>query len=77
MAGDPRDLVDGVGARGEVDEVIVTKSATHARTLRPDVFVVPFPSNRWQYAMLALASREAQAVARLSHRPVERDALRR
>lgn len=27
-----------------------------ARQLRPDLYVVPFPSNRWQYSLLAAAS---------------------
>src|SRR4051812_31704170 len=48
----------------EVDEVIVTGSGTRGlvRTLwamrrrRADYLVVPFPSNRWQYRLLALAS---------------------
>ncbi|HEV8607940.1 MAG TPA: glycosyltransferase family 9 protein [Tepidisphaeraceae bacterium] len=26
------------------------------RTLRPHLFIAPFPSNRWQYSMLAMAS---------------------
>lgn len=29
---------------------------------RPDVVIVPFPSNRWQYMMLALASRARQRI---------------
>src|SRR5688572_5161591 len=48
----------------EVDEVRVTgkggKGLLHnvscARDERADVYLVPFPSNRWQYAMLALTS---------------------
>src|SRR3954470_17239524 len=48
----------------EVDEVIVTGAGARGllRTLwamrrrRADYFVVPFPSNRWQYRLLALAS---------------------
>ncbi|HEV2295391.1 MAG TPA: glycosyltransferase family 9 protein [Tepidisphaeraceae bacterium] len=45
----------------EVDEVLVTgagwkghwRSVIWSRQRRPDVYVVPFPSNRWQYSMLA------------------------
>ena len=48
----------------EVEEVIVTgKGATGvlrmimaSRRRKPGVFVVPFPSNRWQYSLLAAAS---------------------
>ncbi|HYO07955.1 MAG TPA: glycosyltransferase family 9 protein [Tepidisphaeraceae bacterium] len=48
----------------EVDEVIVTgkgakglwRMVRASRRRRADVFLVPFPSNRWQYALLALLS---------------------
>lgn len=48
----------------EVDETIVTGKGLKgvvgmicaSRARRPDVYLVPFPSNRWQYAMLALTS---------------------
>ena len=48
----------------EVEEVIVTgKGAKGAlrmimasRRRKPDAYVVPFPSNRWQYSLLAAAS---------------------
>lgn len=48
----------------EVDEVIVTGKGLQgvrnmiraARTREPDVYLVPFPSNRWQYSLLAAAS---------------------
>lgn len=48
----------------EVDEVIVTgkgvkglaRMVMTSRRHRPDVYLVPFPSNRWQYAMLAATS---------------------
>ena len=48
----------------EVDEVLVTgggskghwRSVSWARARRADVYLVPFPSNRWQYSMLAAAS---------------------
>ncbi len=48
----------------EVDEVIITgkgargilANVREARCRKPDVYLVPFPSNRWQYSMLALAS---------------------
>lgn len=48
----------------ETDEVIVTgggaknlfKQIRLTRKLRPDAYVIPFPSNRWEYALLALTS---------------------
>jgi ADP-heptose:LPS heptosyltransferase len=48
----------------EVDEVLVTgkgwrgqwRSVTWARARKPDYYIVPFPSNRWQYSMLAATS---------------------
>src|SRR3954470_19607272 len=48
----------------EVDEVLVTgkglkglmRSVLWARRARGDVYLVPFPSNRWQYSLLALFS---------------------
>src|SRR5688572_5785800 len=48
----------------EVDEVLVTGSGWRgqwwnikwARERRPDYYIVPFPSNRWQYSMLAATS---------------------
>jgi ADP-heptose:LPS heptosyltransferase len=48
----------------EVEEVIVTGKGVRgvlrmiaaARQRTPDVFIVPFPSNRWQYSLLAAAS---------------------
>lgn len=48
----------------EVDEVVVTGSGWRghwrgvkwARRLLADYYVVPFPSNRWQYSMLAATS---------------------
>src|SRR5439155_22805733 len=48
----------------EVDEVIVTGKGANgimrmvfsSRRLRPDLYLVPFPSNRWQYSLLAAAS---------------------
>ena len=48
----------------EVDEVIVTGKGARgarnmiaaARTREPDVYLVPFPSNRWQYSLLAATS---------------------
>ena len=48
----------------EVDEVLVTakgwqgqwRNVTWARARRSDFYVVPFPSNRWQYSMLAATS---------------------
>jgi ADP-heptose:LPS heptosyltransferase len=33
-----------------------------ARSVRPDLYVVPFPSNRWQYALLAAASGAGRVV---------------
>src|SRR5205823_624635 len=35
---------------------------SRARALRADVYLVPFPSNRWQYSMLALTSGAAKKV---------------
>ena len=43
-------IVTGKGARG------VLKMIRAARQRSPDVFIVPFPSNRWQYSLLAAAS---------------------
>jgi ADP-heptose:LPS heptosyltransferase len=48
----------------EVDEVVVTgggmkgnaASVAAARARRADVYLVPFPSNRWQYSLLAFTS---------------------
>jgi ADP-heptose:LPS heptosyltransferase len=48
----------------EVNEVFVTgkgfkglwRNIELSRTPRPEIYLVPFPSNRWQYTMLALAS---------------------
>src|SRR4051794_12867146 len=48
----------------EVDEVRImgkgtagmARSMLDAQELRGDVCLIPFPSNRWQYMMLALAS---------------------
>jgi ADP-heptose:LPS heptosyltransferase len=48
----------------EVEEVIVTGKGVRgvlnmigaARRRSPDVFIVPFPSNRWQYSLLAATS---------------------
>jgi ADP-heptose:LPS heptosyltransferase len=48
----------------EVDEVIVTgkgakglwRGISWTRSKHADVYLIPFPSNRWQYSMLALVS---------------------
>jgi ADP-heptose:LPS heptosyltransferase len=48
----------------EVDEVVITgkgargiwKNVSESRRRKPDVYLVPFPSNRWQYALLTLTS---------------------
>ena len=48
----------------EVDEVLVTgkglkgliRNLLWSRRAKADVYLVPFPSNRWQYSMLALVS---------------------
>ena len=48
----------------EVDEVLVTgagllgnvRSIIWSRGRHPDVYLVPFPSNRWQYSLLAFFS---------------------
>jgi ADP-heptose:LPS heptosyltransferase len=49
---------------GQVDQVLVSgpgvsgisRAVRMIRDQQPDVFLVPFPSNRWQYNMLALGS---------------------
>lgn len=43
-------LITGNGVRGLLRKVIST------RTRKPDVYLVPFPSNRWQYNLLAALS---------------------
>jgi ADP-heptose:LPS heptosyltransferase len=43
-------LVSGKGARGQLRAVRWT------RIRKPDLYLVPFPSNRWQYSLLAQAS---------------------
>ena len=48
----------------EVEEVLITgkglrgiwRNIRGSRSRRPDVYLVPFPSNRWQYSFLALTS---------------------
>lgn len=48
----------------EVDEVVITgkglkgllKLVNESRRRCPDVYLVPFPSNRWEYSLLALTS---------------------
>jgi ADP-heptose:LPS heptosyltransferase len=48
----------------EVDQVVITgkgvkgiwRNIVHARRGGCDLYLVPFPSNRWQYSLLALAS---------------------
>jgi ADP-heptose:LPS heptosyltransferase len=50
--------------QSEVDEVLVTgkgvkgiwRNVAWSRRRKPDVYLVPFPSNRWQYSMLAAMS---------------------
>src|SRR5690606_5232877 len=56
------DVFRGLGEEIDV-EVLGTNPAAAwrqhrrlARSIRPEWFVVPFPSNRWQYALLAAAS---------------------
>ncbi len=54
----------------EVDEVFVMGNGLRGtirgtrwmRRRKPDVFLVPFPSNRWQYNLLAFASGAGRAV---------------
>jgi ADP-heptose:LPS heptosyltransferase len=43
-------LVSGAGARG------ILRSILWSRKRGPNYYLVPFPSNRWQYSMLALVS---------------------
>jgi ADP-heptose:LPS heptosyltransferase len=43
-------LVTGKGAKGLIRNILWSRRA------RADVYLVPFPSNRWQYSMLALVS---------------------
>ena len=44
----------------EVEETIVARkpidSVKATRTRHPDLYIVPFPSNRWQYSLLQFAS---------------------
>jgi len=48
----------------EVEEVLITGTSLKAqvravhwtRQRKPDVYLIPFPSNRWQYSLLALTS---------------------
>jgi ADP-heptose:LPS heptosyltransferase len=47
--------VDGVRVTGKGFRGIV-RNILWSRRHRPDVYLVPFPSNRWQYSMLALFS---------------------
>jgi ADP-heptose:LPS heptosyltransferase len=73
-------VIARIGAMGEafrrmpeVDEVLITgngwrgmlKKLWWTRRRRADVYVVPFPSNRWQYNLLALLS---GARVRVMHR---------
>src|SRR5687768_10248434 len=73
-------VIARIGAMGEpfrrmpeVDEVLITgngwrgllKKVWWTRRRRPDVYLVPFPSNRWQYNLLAMLS---GARTRLLHR---------
>ncbi|HVT88978.1 MAG TPA: glycosyltransferase family 9 protein [Tepidisphaeraceae bacterium] len=54
----------------EVDEVLITgvgikalfRSIKWARPRKPDVYLIPFPSNRWHYSLLALTSGAKQKV---------------
>jgi len=49
----------------EVDEVVVGKARQMIQALRStraDLLLMPFPSNRWQYSMLALASGAGQVL---------------
>jgi ADP-heptose:LPS heptosyltransferase len=43
-------LVNGRGARGQLRGIWWTRQRT------PNVYLIPFPSNRWQYSLLAQAS---------------------
>ena len=49
-------FVTGRGAKN------LLAGARRVRAMRPDVYLVPFPSNRWQYNVLAKASGAAQRV---------------
>ena len=57
-------MVEPFARLAEVDETRVSgnglakllSAMRQIRASRPDVFLVPFPSNRWQYSMLALLS---------------------
>jgi ADP-heptose:LPS heptosyltransferase len=51
-------VVTGKGVRG------VTTMIRASRSRRPDFYLVPFPSNRWQYSLLAATS---GAIARVLH----------
>ena len=48
-------LVSGSGRRGVLKKIWWTRRA------RPDAYVVPFPSNRWQYNLLARSQRRQAA----------------
>ena len=53
----------------EIDQVLVTgkglkgiaRSILWARRQHADVYLVPFPSNRWQYSLLALVQRRSSS----------------
>lgn len=49
-------VITGTGPKG------VLRMIAEARRRRPDVYLVPFPSNRWQYALLAATSRARQRI---------------
>ncbi|HEX8524365.1 MAG TPA: glycosyltransferase family 9 protein [Tepidisphaeraceae bacterium] len=49
-------LVTGKGARG------ILTNIQSSRSRRPDLYLIPFPSNRWQYAMLALTGGAKQKI---------------
>jgi ADP-heptose:LPS heptosyltransferase len=56
-----RPMADVLGRLPEVSQVLVSggglkghlRCATWGRRLRPHLYLVPFPSNRWQYSVLA------------------------
>ncbi len=69
VAGNPA-IGDVFRAQPEVDEVVVVPKvvaglrawAATARRVRPNQCVIPFPSNRWQYTLLAATSRAERVV---------------
>ena len=54
--------VRGVETLGASPAEVLRSHRRLVRELRPDVYIVPFPSNRWQYALLAATSGASRIV---------------